>query len=155
MLAALSVKTKNIKLGTAVSDTHRRHPETLAQIVSTVDILSGGSAILGIGPGESMNLDPFGINWDKPISRMKEAITLIKRLWTQESVSYEGKFFRFSNAILDLKPVQKPHPPIWIAANSIASLKVVAELGEGWIPLPNGPENYSKILILSKNMQKV
>jgi len=146
MLAALAVKTKNIKLGTAVSDTHRRHPETLAQIVATVDILSEGRTILGVGPGESMNLDPFGINWDKPIARMKEAIMLIKKLWTQESVSYKGEFYTFNHAILDLKPVQKPHPPIWIGANSITSLKVTAELGEGWIPLPNGPENYSKNL---------
>jgi alkanesulfonate monooxygenase SsuD/methylene tetrahydromethanopterin reductase-like flavin-dependent oxidoreductase (luciferase family) len=150
MLAALAVKTKRIRLGTVVSDTHRRHPETLAQIVATVDILSGGRAILGVGPGESMNLDPFGINWDKPVARMKEAIILIKKLWTQESVSYEGKFFRFNNAILDLKPVQKPHPPIWIGANSITTLKVTAELGDGWIPIPSGPENYSKNLSLLK-----
>jgi alkanesulfonate monooxygenase SsuD/methylene tetrahydromethanopterin reductase-like flavin-dependent oxidoreductase (luciferase family) len=154
MLAALATKTKSIKLGTAVSDPNRRHPETLAQIVATVDILSGGRTILGVGPGESMNLDPFGINWDKPIARMKEAIILIKKLWAQESVSYEGKFFRFNNAILDLKPVQKPHPPIWIAANSTASLKVVAELGEGWIPLPNNPENYSKNLNFIKEYAK-
>ncbi|MDT7864799.1 MAG: LLM class flavin-dependent oxidoreductase [Thermoproteota archaeon] len=150
MLAALAVKTKRIRLGTAVSDTHRRHPETFAQIVATVDILSGGRTILGVGAGESMNLDPFGINWDKPVARMKEAIILIKKLWVEESVSYEGKFFRFNNAILDLKPVQKPHPPIWIGANSIKSLKVTAELGDGWIPIPTGPENYSKNLSLLK-----
>lgn len=141
-LAALAVKTSRIGLGTCVSDPHRRHPETLAQIVATVDHLSRGRVILGLGPGESMNLDPFGVEWSSPVSRLEEAVQVIKALWTQEEVSFHGKHFKLREAVLDLKPFQKPHPPIWFGANSPRTIRLAAQLADGWIPIARGPDVY-------------
>lgn len=146
MLAALAVKTQRIRLGTSVSDPHRRHPETLAQIVATVDVLSQGRAVLGMGAGEAMNLTPFHVEWDRPVSRMTEVVQAIKLLWTLDRVDYNGEFVKFTNAILDLKPVQRPHPPIWIGANSPRSLRLVGELGDGWIPIVGEPGDYERRL---------
>ncbi|MDW8041980.1 MAG: LLM class flavin-dependent oxidoreductase [Nitrososphaerota archaeon] len=145
-LAALAVKTRRVRLGSSVSDPHRRHPETLAQIVATVDLLSHGRTVLGIGAGEAMNLTPFGVEWDHPVSRMREAVQAIKLLWTLDQVDFEGRFVRLSKAILDLKPVQRPHPPIWIGANSPRSLRLVGELGDGWIPIAGEPKDYARKL---------
>jgi len=134
ILAGLSSKTKRVSLGVCVSDPHRRHPAVLAHAAATVDIMSGGRAVLGMGAGEAMNLDPYGIPWGRPVSRMREAIVVIKKLWTEESVNYTGEFFRLKEAFLSPKPLQRPHPPIWIAANSEKTMKMAAELGNGWIP---------------------
>jgi len=146
VLSALAVKTKRVRLGTCVSDPHRRHPETLAQIVTTVDVISNGRAILGIGAGESMNLDPFGVEWDRPVTRMREAIEVIKRLWTEDVANYDGEYYKLRNAILQPKPIQKPHPPIWVGANSPRTMRITAEVGDGWLPVPRGPEHYARSL---------
>jgi len=146
VLSALAVRTKKVSLGTCVSDPHRRHPETLAQMVTTVDFISNGRVILGVGAGEGINLDPFGVEWDHPVSRMQEAIEIIKKLWTEDVVNYNGKFYELRKAILQPKPVQKPHPPIWIAANSPRTMRITAEIGDGWLPVAVNPEHYKENL---------
>lgn len=134
ILANLSSKTRRVTLGVCVSDPHRRHPVVLAHSATTLDIMSGGRIVLGIGAGEAMNLDPYGIAWSRPVSRMHEAIIIIKKLWTEESVNYAGEFFELNEAFLSPKPIQRPHPPIWVAANSPRTIRLAAELADGWIP---------------------
>jgi alkanesulfonate monooxygenase SsuD/methylene tetrahydromethanopterin reductase-like flavin-dependent oxidoreductase (luciferase family) len=134
VLSGLSLKTKEITLGTCVSDPHRRHPAVLAQMATTLDVMSGGRAVLGIGAGEAMNLNPYGISWSKPVSRMRDAIVVIKKLWTEKSVDYSGEFFDLQEAFLSPEPIQKPHPPIWVAANSPRTMRITAEMANGWIP---------------------
>lgn len=146
VLSALAIQTKNVKLGTGVADPYRRHPVTLAQSATTLDILSNGRFILGMGAGEAMNLDPYGINWDHPASKLKEAITIVKKLWTQNRVDFDGEFFNMKNAYLMPRPIQKPHPPIWIAASSPRTMMITAELANGWLPLLLQPEEYENRL---------
>ncbi|MFQ6050730.1 MAG: LLM class flavin-dependent oxidoreductase [Candidatus Hydrothermarchaeota archaeon] len=146
VLSALALKTKRVTLGTCVSDPHRKHPAVLAQNLMTLDVLSKGRACLGMGAGEAMNLDPYGINWEKPVSKMREAIEIIKMLLTQDSVNYDGKFFRLEKAFIEPKPIKKPHPPIWIAGNSEKTMKLTAEVGDGWVPTARLPEDYKKNL---------
>ena len=148
ILSALAVKTKSLKLGSCVADPRRKHPAVLAQTVTTLDHLSNGRAILGIGAGEAMNLDPYGIKWDKPVSKMYEAVKAVKACWTQPVVNFEGKFFHIKNALVEPKPVQKPHPPIWIAGNSPRTMKMTAEIADGWIPMapPLTPDAYRESL---------
>ena len=134
ILSALAMKTKHVKLGSCVTDPHRRHPAVLAQTAMTLDRLSGGRTIFGIGAGEAMNLVPYDIEWNKPVSKLYEAVKVIKELWTQPVVNFEGEFFHIRDALLEPKPVQKPHPPIWIAANSPRTMKITAEIADGWIP---------------------
>ena len=108
-LSALAMITKKVHLGTSVTNIQTRHPAVLAHMATTLDIMSGGRAVFGIGTGEAMNLDPYGVPWSRPVSRMREVIVMIKRLWTEDSVNYEGEFFKLDEAFLSPKPLQKPH----------------------------------------------
>ncbi len=156
ILGGLALKTKRVTLGACVSDPHRRHPAVLAHMVTTLDIMSGGRAVLGMGAGEAMNLDPYGIPWSRPVSRMREAIIMIKRLWTEESVNYEGEFFKLDEAFLSPKRLQKPHPPIWVAANSPKTMRITAELADSWIPTAvlTTPDVYREKLRKIRNWAK-
>jgi alkanesulfonate monooxygenase SsuD/methylene tetrahydromethanopterin reductase-like flavin-dependent oxidoreductase (luciferase family) len=134
-IAAASVITNRISMG-SISDAHKFHPAVLAQRLSTLDHLTNGRFILGLGIGEAMNLDPYGIKWNKPLSRMVESIKLIRRLWeSPEPFDFDGEFFQFKKAVLGAKPIRW-RVPIYIAAHRPRSLRVAAEMGDGWITLP-------------------
>ncbi|RLF15568.1 MAG: LLM class flavin-dependent oxidoreductase [Thermoprotei archaeon] len=143
-LCALALKTKTIKLASGVSDTYRYHPAVLAQKATTCDIISGGRAILGIGIGEAMNLVPYGIPYDKPVSRTEEALIVIKRLWTEDFVDFEGTYYKLNKAFLQPKPIQKPHVPIYIAASSPRTMELVGKYGDGWLPANLTVERYKE-----------
>jgi alkanesulfonate monooxygenase SsuD/methylene tetrahydromethanopterin reductase-like flavin-dependent oxidoreductase (luciferase family) len=148
--------TKDVRLGTSVTNIQTRHPAILAQTISTLDHISNGRVITGIGSGEAMSIEPFGIPWDKPVSRMEEAINVMIKLWTEKSVDFDGEFFKLKGAFLDPKPIQKPYPPLWIAANSPRTMKITAKLADGWLPLVRKDyENDLKhILKVRKQIQK-
>ena len=142
-IAAASVITNRISMG-SFSDAHKFHPAVLSQRLTTLDHLTHGRFILGLGIGEAMNLDPYGIKWDRPLSRMVESIKLIRKLWeSQEPFDYEGEFFKFRNAILGANPINGK-VPIYIAAHRPRSLRVAAEMGDGWITLPQPPSLFAK-----------
>lgn len=147
---AISMVTRKVKLGIGVTDPIRKHPAVLAQTATTLDIISNGRLIMGIGPGEAMNLDPYGIDWKKPVTRMRETIEVIKKLWCEDKVNYEGQFYKLNNAYLKPKPIQKPHPPIWVAANSERTLKITGEMADGWLPFRTAPETLAKDLGIVK-----
>ena len=150
-LSAVATRTSRIRLGTCVGDVYRHHPASLAQMVTTCDAISNCRATLGVGIGEAMNLLPFGIALKKPIGKTRETVSLIRKLWTEDSVDYEGECYTFKGAFLQPKPVQKPHPPIWIAANSPMTMRMVAELGDGWVPASIFPEEYAEGLKKIRN----
>jgi alkanesulfonate monooxygenase SsuD/methylene tetrahydromethanopterin reductase-like flavin-dependent oxidoreductase (luciferase family) len=149
-LALVADKTKKVMIGTAVTDPHRRHPAILAQMGTTLDILSSGRFIMGIGAGQAMNLDPYGISWNKPLSRMTESIELLKKFWTHEKIDHDGKYFRIRDAYLEPKPLQKPHPPIWIGGTNKKTLKLIGEKCDGWLPGGSSPKIYNENSTLIK-----
>ncbi|MEM2213266.1 MAG: LLM class flavin-dependent oxidoreductase [Candidatus Nezhaarchaeales archaeon] len=153
-LCALALKTSRIKLATGVSDTYRYHPAVLAQKATTCDIISGGRAILGVGIGEAMNLVPYGIAYDKPVSRTEEALQIVRRLWTQDFVDFDGKYYKLRKAFLQPKPVQKPHIPIYVAASSPRTMELVAKYGDGWLPANLLPDEYKAGLERIKSLAK-
>jgi alkanesulfonate monooxygenase SsuD/methylene tetrahydromethanopterin reductase-like flavin-dependent oxidoreductase (luciferase family) len=137
-IAAASVITSKISMG-SFSDAHKFHPAVLAQRLTTLDHLTNGRFILGLGIGEAMNLDPYGIKWNRPLSRMVESVKLIRRLWeSPEPFNFDGEFFQFRKAVLGAKPIGGK-VPIYIAAHRSRSLRVAAEIGDGWITLPQPP----------------
>ena len=144
VLSALAVLTRKVLLGTAVSDPHRRHPAVLAQMVATVDQLSGGRVLLGLGAGEAMNLDPFGIRWDKPVSRLVEAMEIMRMLWSGDKVNYDGRFWKLKGAFLQIRPVRRI--PIYLGARRPKMLELVGRMANGWLPTPLTPELYRKRL---------
>lgn len=118
-------------MGTCVTDPLRRHPAVTAQLAITLDLISNGRAILGIGAGEAFHLNPYGIAWERPISRLEEAVRVIKKLWSEDFADYNGVFFKLKRAVVIKKSVQKPYPPIWIGAMRPRALRVVGVLGDG------------------------
>jgi phthiodiolone/phenolphthiodiolone dimycocerosates ketoreductase len=156
MMTTAALNTKKVKLGTGVTETFRRNPAVLAQTIITQDQLSNGRTILGIGTGEKENLTPYGINWEKPVSRLEEAIEIIRLLWeNDEKFNYNGKFWKLKNAVLSLKPSKKgKFPPIWIAAHGQRMLDITGRLGDGWLPIYLDPNSYKKKLLLIKESAK-
>ena len=137
VLTAMGVLTKKIKLATAVTDPFRRHPVEIAHALATLDQLTNGRAMLGIGAGEMMNLAPFGIDWTKPFTRVKEAIQVIRMLWRatpSNPVTYEGNAFRLHDAYLQTRPSQKILP-IYVGALSQRLRELTGEVGDGYIPI--------------------
>lgn len=144
VLSALASVTHKIRLGTYVLCNQFRHPSLLAKMASTLDNISKGRLELGIGAGwlEEEHV-AFGFQWDKHsvrIERLKETIEIIRKLWTESSVSFDGKYFQFKRAVLEPKPFQRPYPTLWVGGNSEAIRTVVAEMGDGWIPVLPTPE---------------
>jgi len=141
VLAFLSAKTEKIKLCSGVTDIQRMHPSKTANIVCTLDNLTKGRAVLGIGAGEIMNTKPYGISWeekDARIGRLREFLILIKSLWSSsydKPANYGGKYYSLHDAHLSLPPLQTRGPPIYIGAfSSKAMLRLVGEIADGWYP---------------------
>jgi len=145
LLSALALKTSRVMLGTGVTDVVRYHPSVLAQIMATIDHLSLGRAFLGLGAGEAMNIHPFGIDWKMPYTTLREGIEVIKKLWSGEKFSYEGKRFKLKNAFLQIKPLQKSIP-IYLGANGKRTRELTGEMCDGWMPIAETPKTYKENL---------
>ena len=150
-LGALGARTSRITIGTSVlTPTFRYHPSIVAQAFGTLGCLFPGRVILGIGSGESLNETPSsGITWPEPrerTARFREAIELIKTLWTKERVSFEGQYYRTINATIYDRP--KDPVPIYIAAAGPVVAKLAGEQGDGFICTSGkNPELYRDTLL--------
>jgi phthiodiolone/phenolphthiodiolone dimycocerosates ketoreductase len=147
VVGAAAALTKRASLVTAVTDTARRHPVLLAQSALTLSHLSKGRFILGIGSGEHENTVPYGIPFDKPVSRFEEALEVIRMLWeTDGTVDFEGRFFRLEEARLDTEPYDGEFPPIWIGGNGPRMLEITGRQADGWISVRNRtPEEFQRM----------
>jgi phthiodiolone/phenolphthiodiolone dimycocerosates ketoreductase len=116
--AAAAVLTDTVPLATSVVDTVRRHPALLAQSALTIDHLSRGRFILGLGSGESENIVPYGFDFARPVGRFEEALQVIRLLWDSDGpVDFNGRFYQLNDARLDTEPYDGRFPPIWIGAS--------------------------------------
>jgi len=154
ILTAVAMVTKKAMIGTCVTDPHRYHPAVLAQRLATIDQVSAGRVILGLGAGEAMNLEPFGIRWNHPVSKLIEAVTIMRKLWTGEISSHEGKFWNLKEAFLQIKPIQL-RLPVYFGANSPRMLRLAGKLADGWLPTPLSPGLYEKRLKLVEEGAKM
>ena len=130
-IAALSQQTSRIRLGQMVGCNGYRNPALLAKITSTVDVISGGRLDWGIGAGwYEHEFRAYGYDFPAPkvrIGQLREAVEIVKAMWTQPDVTYHGQHFDIDGAQCDPKPVQRPHPPIWIGGGGEQlTLRVVA-----------------------------
>jgi alkanesulfonate monooxygenase SsuD/methylene tetrahydromethanopterin reductase-like flavin-dependent oxidoreductase (luciferase family) len=138
LLAAVAQRTTKIKLGSLVTNVNLRNPALLAKITSTFDNISNGRLILGLGTGDSLSrneLLSYGYSFpsiDERVERLRETVLILKAMWTQDKVTFEGKYNELSNATNYPKPLQTPHPPIWIGGKHVKILDIVAEMAEGW-----------------------
>ncbi len=138
-MAAIAARTQRVKIGTAILLNALRHPVHLAHAAATIDNISAGRTLLGVGAGRSNTQkfvdehDAVGVPIQERASRMEESIKVLRALWTGESVSTEGEFYPLNNVTLEPRPVQESIP-IWISSNWVRrGLNRVAELGDAWI----------------------
>jgi coenzyme F420-dependent glucose-6-phosphate dehydrogenase len=134
-LGALAASTERIMLGTSVlTPTFRYHPAVVAQAFATLGCLAPGRVVLGVGSGESLNEVPLGVAWPdgkERFARLKEAVTLIKRLWTEDRVTFEGQFYRTELATIYDRPEQPV--PLYIGASGPSATRMAGRLADGFI----------------------
>lgn len=141
LLAYLAGQTSRIRLVTSVIIVPYRNPLLAAKALATLDVLSGGRLVVGVGVGwmreefEALDLPPF----EERGAVTDEYIRAFKELWTSDDPHFEGKYVSFDNIHFLPKPVQKPHPPIWVGGESRPALRRTAELADGWYPLGSNP----------------
>lgn len=135
-LAAMAAVTHQARVGCMVTSVTYRHPAMLAKMAITVDHICGGRLDFGVGAGwHEAEHRAYGIEFPNPGSRvamLDEALTVIRRLWTEESVSFAGRFFTLDDAHCEPKAVQRPHPPIVIGGGQPKMLRVIARHANEW-----------------------
>ena len=129
MMAAIGAQTERIRVGTCVTDLLRRHPASIAQTMLTLDHMTKGRAILGLGSGEQLNIEPYGIEWAKPVAKLAEGLEIIRLLMNagNEKVDFEGRHFRLQDAVMGLDPYGDRHPEIWLAAHGPRMLSLTGQ----------------------------
>lgn len=137
LMAAMAEATSRVRLGNMVTGNTYRHPGVLAKIATTVDHLSGGRLEFGLGASwAEVEHAMLGIDFPRVgerIRRLGEACQVIKQLWTEERADFDGRYYRLQGAIANPKPLQRPHPPIWIGGGGERrTLRVVAEHADVW-----------------------
>jgi probable F420-dependent oxidoreductase len=139
-LAVVAGATSRVRLGTTVLIVPYRNAVVTAKMVASLDALSGGRVVLGVGAGwvaaESAML---GVPFSERGAMTDEYLRAMQELWTSRAPSFEGKYTAFSGLVFEPKPVQKPHPPIWIGGHSRAALRRTAEFGAAWHPINRPP----------------
>jgi alkanesulfonate monooxygenase SsuD/methylene tetrahydromethanopterin reductase-like flavin-dependent oxidoreductase (luciferase family) len=139
-LSFVAARTNKIKFGPGVMLLPLYDPVHVAEDCAVLDIISGGRLILGVGQGyRQEEFDAFGVDINDRSARIREGVTLIRKLWTEPSVNFSGKQFQAKDLPLNPKPVQKPAPPIWVAAKKRHAVQLAAEVGDGWFADPITP----------------
>ena len=147
LLASYAPITRRIRLGTAVYLLALRSPAVAAKITATLDVLSGGRLIFGVGVGGE-NLKEFelcGVPHAERGARVTEGIDVVRALWREAPATFHGRFSRFEGVSIDPKPVQKL-PPIWVGGRSDAALVRAGSQGDGWVSYVVQPERYARSL---------
>lgn len=137
-LSAVAARTSKVRVGSLVTNANLRNPSLLAKMSSTVDVISGGRLILGLGTGDKMSrneLHSYGYKFQSLNDRLeslRENILILKAMWTTDEASFHGKHYEITQAVNFPKPKQAPHPPIWVGGKHRKILDIVAEMADGW-----------------------
>ena len=134
LLAAMAVSTSRVRMGLLVTGITYRNPALLAKLATTVDHLSGGRLEFGLGAAWAANEhEMYGLTGlDHRVGLLSEGLQIIRMLWTQERTDFAGRYFNMRGAVANPKPVQKPHPPIWIGAGGPSTIRLTARHADVW-----------------------
>src|SRR5689334_1549913 len=137
-LGRVAAEAGEMALGTSVVLLPLHAPVDIAEQVATLDVITGGRFIFGVGLGyRDVENAAFGIDPRARVGRMEEALDVLERLWGGEPVSYKGQHFQLRDVRISLRPLQQPRPPIWLAANADVAVKRAARLGDAWLMNPH------------------
>ena len=135
--SAIAASTQRIKIGMAVNLVPLHHPIRLAEETATLDLLSHGRAVFGIGRGSNpRHFNGYGVDIEEGRNSFQEAVDLILQLWTSDEVTYKGEHFQVDGVRMEPKPQQKPHPPVYVAANSPDTFGIVGNMGHNILVAP-------------------
>ena len=133
VLTYAAAVTSKIRLGASVVVLQIHSPLMLAHQWACLDYVSNGRAILGVGIGREHHYRQFEVSPEGRVSRFREELDIIKALWTEGTVSYQGRFYHLANETMAPKPVQKPHPPMWMGVGHPDAVRRTARLADGWM----------------------
>lgn len=137
-LARLAAEAGDMRLGLGILLLNLHNPVYTAETVASLDVICRGNFIFGIGLGyRDVEFDAFAVPKGERVKRFEAYLDLVQRLWTEDSVSYDGPTCRLDNVRMNIRPVQKPHPPIWMAANNDPAVRRAARLGDTWFINPH------------------
>lgn len=147
--AAMAEATTRVRIGCLVTGNTYRNPGLLAKTAVTVDHLSGGRLELGIGAAwAEIEHQMYGIEGlDHRVGRLSESLQIIRSLFTEERTNFDGRYYHFKDAIANPKPVQKPHPPLWIGASGPTTLRLVARHGDVWNIAGGDPDHVKQLTL--------
>lgn len=132
-LSYLAGQTTRVRLGVSVFVLPRHNPVHLAKHLASLDQLSGGRLIVGVGlGGNAAELPMYGMSPERRVRRFIEHVEIMKALWTQSPASYAGDFYSFDGVSIAPQPAQKPHPPLWFGASAEPAVRRALRLGDGW-----------------------
>lgn len=135
LLGYFASRVGRMRLGVGVTEPIRRHPILIAQAMMTLSHLTKSAPILGIGAGERMNVDPYGLDPSEPVARLDEALQIIRLCFSARGpITFSGRHFRLQKAIMDLKPAPGRTPQIWVAGHGPRMLGLTGRYGDGWYP---------------------
>ncbi len=148
-LAALASRTQKVKLGTAVLLPALRNPVVLANQVANLDLLSQGRTILGVGigsktPAVEREFHACGVSFSRRVGIFEEVLQIMRSLWNEDVVSFEGRHFQLDEVSLGLHPLQEGGVPIWMAGGVEVAQRRILRIGDGWLPNPPTPEHFSQ-----------
>jgi probable F420-dependent oxidoreductase len=136
-LAAVAATTERLLLGTGICLVTERDPITVAKEVASLDLLSGGRVLFGVGAGWNVEeMEDHGTDFNHRFRLMRERIMAMKEIWTKDEAEYHGKFVDFDPIWSWPKPVQQPHPPIYVGGDGKHTFKRVIDYGDAWMPIP-------------------
>jgi alkanesulfonate monooxygenase SsuD/methylene tetrahydromethanopterin reductase-like flavin-dependent oxidoreductase (luciferase family) len=148
-LARLAAEAGPMRIGATVLLLPLLNPVDVAEQVATLDVITEGRFVCGVGLGyREEEYEAFGIQGKERVPRFVESLEVIKRLWTEDEVTHRGRYFTLTRARLAMKPVQKPHPPVWFAANNDAAVARAARMADAWIINP-----HAKLAVLEQQMR--
>ncbi|MFQ5872226.1 MAG: LLM class flavin-dependent oxidoreductase, partial [Dehalococcoidia bacterium] len=148
-VAAFVGATTRLTLGSCVLLMPFRSPALLAKAVATLDVLSGGRIVLGVGAGGDYNRKAFevcGVRLEERGARCDEGLGIMTKLWTGLPVNHSGRFYSFRDIVMKPRPIQKPHPPVWVGGEAESVLKRTARWGDGFVPSYVTPADYRCML---------
>ena len=135
-LAQAAAVTKNLKIGTGICLAAQHHPLTLAKRVASLDVMSGGRFLFGVGAGWlGEEMENHGFRYEDRWAILREHVLAMQACWTQKNAEFHGEHIDFDPVWVEPKPVSQPHPPIYIGATSTWAIKRIAEYAQGWYPV--------------------
>ncbi len=147
-MAAVAARTRRVKVGSAVLLSALRHPVVLAFQVANLDIIAGARIILGVGvgattPSNERMFQACGVPFGRRAGIFEEGLVVMRRLWREPSVSFDGKHFQLRDVRLEPRPIQAGGPPLWIGGGSEPAMRRCGRLADGWFPTSRTPEDFA------------